>query len=193
MHLHAVTNKGTHTHWHSLSSSYGRPVLLSAQKSDHLCAAGYQPTFNNATFVGLSIYAVFLACQVSTAGGDPDLFCFVSCCSFDIKSVLLFSFVDLFCVSRSCEDGYLRTKHTDTNPPPPSCIPMGSPSHGADVEIYVFDINHLSLPTPFHSVPVTVSVFWPFQLYFIQYILPTTLHFLTLFLSLFLPYWSFQL
>ena len=46
--------------------------------------------------------------------------------------------------------------------------PMGSPSHGGDVAVYVFDINQLSLSTPFYSVLVSVSFLWSFQLYFIQ-------------------------
>ena len=33
------------------------------------------------------------------------------------------------------------------------------PSRGEDVAIYVFNINQLSLPTPFSSVLVSVSVF----------------------------------
>ena len=36
---------------------------------------------------------------------------------------------------------------------------MGSPSCGGDVAVYVFDINQLSLPTPFYSVFVPISVF----------------------------------
>ena len=36
---------------------------------------------------------------------------------------------------------------------------MGSPSRGGDVAVYVFDINRSSLPTPFYSVLVFVSVF----------------------------------
>ena len=36
--------------------------------------------------------------------------------------------------------------------------PPGSPSRGGDVAVYVFDINQLSLPTPFYSVLVSVSV-----------------------------------
>ena len=35
---------------------------------------------------------------------------------------------------------------------------MGSPSRGGDVVVYIFDINQLSLPTPFNSVLVSVSV-----------------------------------
>ena len=34
-----------------------------------------------------------------------------------------------------------------------------SPSRGGDVAVYVFDIKQPSLPTPFHSVLVSVSVF----------------------------------
>ena len=36
---------------------------------------------------------------------------------------------------------------------------MGSPSRGGDVVVYVFDINQPSLPTPFYSVLVSISVF----------------------------------
>ena len=35
---------------------------------------------------------------------------------------------------------------------------MGSPSRGGDVVVYVFDINQPSLPSPFYSVLVSVSV-----------------------------------
>ena len=38
-------------------------------------------------------------------------------------------------------------------------VSAGSPSRGGDVAVYVFDINQLSLPTPFHSVLVSTSVF----------------------------------
>ena len=44
---------------------------------------------------------------------------------------------------------------------------QGSPSHGRDVANDVFDINQLSLPTPFYSVLVSILSLWPFQLYFI--------------------------
>ena len=42
-------------------------------------------------------------------------------------------------------------------------IPVGSPSHGGDGVVYVFDINQPGLPTLFYSV---LSL-RPFQLYFI--------------------------
>ena len=35
----------------------------------------------------------------------------------------------------------------------------GSPSRGGDVVVYAFDINQPSLPTPFYSALVSVSVF----------------------------------
>ena len=35
----------------------------------------------------------------------------------------------------------------------------GSSSHGGDVAVYVFYVKQPSLPTPFHSVLVSVSVF----------------------------------
>ena len=43
-------------------------------------------------------------------------------------------------------------------------VPMGSPSRGGDVAVYVFDINQLSLPTLFYSVLVSISAFYgPFN------------------------------
>ena len=38
-------------------------------------------------------------------------------------------------------------------------VPVGSPSRGGDVTVYVPDINQPSLSTPFYSVLVSVSVF----------------------------------
>ena len=43
-------------------------------------------------------------------------------------------------------------------------VPMGSPSRGGDVAVYVFNINQLSLPTPFYSVLVSISVFMALSL-----------------------------
>ena len=40
-----------------------------------------------------------------------------------------------------------------------NCVPVGSPSRGGVVAVYVFDINQPSLSTPFYSVLVSVSVF----------------------------------
>ena len=38
-------------------------------------------------------------------------------------------------------------------------MPTGSPSRGGDVTVYVKDIKQPSLPTPFYSVLVFISVF----------------------------------
>ena len=38
-------------------------------------------------------------------------------------------------------------------------VPVGSLSRGEDVTVYVTDINQPSLPTPFDSVLVSISVF----------------------------------
>ena len=38
-------------------------------------------------------------------------------------------------------------------------VPAGSPSRGGDVTVYVSDLNQLSLPTLFHYILVSVSVF----------------------------------
>ena len=62
-----------------------------------------------------------------------------------------------------------------------SCVPAGSLSRSGDVTIHVKDINQPSLPTPFYSDLVSISLLWPFQLYFIPLNIPTTLRFLTLF------------
>ena len=72
--------------------------------------------------------------------------------------------------------------------------PVGSPSRGGDVAVYVFDMNRPSLPTHFYSGLVSISVFMA---------LSTVFHFLnspdnaplshSVLLVLFLPYSSFQL
>ena len=46
-------------------------------------------------------------------------------------------------------------------------VPTGSPSRDGDVAVYVLDINQSSLPTPFHSALVSVSVFMALSTYFI--------------------------
>ena len=61
------------------------------------------------------------------------------------------------------------------------CVPAGSPSRGGDVTVYVLDISQPSLPTPFILFLYLFLSLWPFQLYFIPLILPTTLRFLILF------------
>ena len=59
--------------------------------------------------------------------------------------------------------------------------PVGSPSHGGDVAVYVLNINQLSLPTRFHSVLVSISVFMALSTVFYSIIVPTTLRFCALF------------
>ena len=73
-------------------------------------------------------------------------------------------------------------------------VPVGSPSRGGDVMVCVKEINQPSLPTPFHSVLVSISV---------SMALSTVFHFInspdnfpfthSVLVVLFLPYWSFQL
>ena len=60
-------------------------------------------------------------------------------------------------------------------------VSTGSPSHGGDVAVYVFDISQPSLPTPFYSVLMSVSVFMALSTVFYAIISPETLRFLTLF------------
>ena len=76
----------------------------------------------------------------------------------------------------------------------PVSDPTGSPSRGGDIMVYVFDINQPSLPTPFNSVLVSVSVFMALSTLF-QSInssdnSPLSHSVLSV---LFLPCWSFQL
>ena len=56
-----------------------------------------------------------------------------------------------------------------------------SPSRGGDVAVYVFDLHQPSLPIPFHSVLVSVSVFMDLSTVFHSIKFPTTLRFLILF------------
>ena len=48
---------------------------------------------------------------------------------------------------------------TMTDPTIMFLVHTGSPSRVGDVAVYVFDINQPSLPTPFHSILVPISVF----------------------------------
>ena len=73
-------------------------------------------------------------------------------------------------------------------------VPMGTPSLGGDVAVYVFDINQPSLPTPFHSVLLSVSVFVALSSVFHSINSPDNSPFsCSVLLVLFLPNWSFQL
>ena len=65
-------------------------------------------------------------------------------------------------------------------------VPAGTPSRGGDITVYAPDISQSSLPTPFILCLYLFLPLWPFQLYFIPWILPTTLRFLTLF------FWSYS-
>ena len=70
----------------------------------------------------------------------------------------------------------------------------GSPSRGGDVAVYVFDINQLSLPTPFYSVLVSISVFMALSTVFHSINSHDNSPFsLSVLEVLALPYWSFQL
>ena len=60
-------------------------------------------------------------------------------------------------------------------------VPAGSPSRGGDVAFYVSDINQPSLPTPFYSVLVSISVFMSLSTVFHSINSPNTLRFLTLY------------
>ena len=70
---------------------------------------------------------------------------------------------------------------SSSHPQQLQAVLAGSPSHGGDVTVYVFDKSQQSLPTPFILFLYLFLSLWPFQLYFIPQILPSTLRFLTLF------------
>ena len=73
-------------------------------------------------------------------------------------------------------------------------VPAGSPSRGGDVGIYVFDINQPSLPTPFYSVLVSISLFMVLSTVFHSINSPDNSPLSHSVLPvLFLPNWSFQL
>ena len=73
-------------------------------------------------------------------------------------------------------------------------VPTGSPSRGGDVTVYVKDINQPSLPTPFYSVLVSVSVFMALSTLFHSLNSPDNSPFSqSVLLVLSLPDWSFQL
>ena len=71
---------------------------------------------------------------------------------------------------------------------------MGSPSRGEDVAVDVFSLNQPSLPTPFYSVLVSMSVFMALLTVFLFINSPDNSPLSHSVLPvLFLPYWSFQL
>ena len=75
-----------------------------------------------------------------------------------------------------------------------SVVPADLPSRRGDVAVYVFDINQPSLPTPFYSVLVCVSLFKALSTVFHSINSPNNSplsH--SVLLVLFLPYWSMQL
>ena len=71
---------------------------------------------------------------------------------------------------------------------------LGSPARVGDVAVYVFDISQSSLPTPFYSELVSISVFVALSTVFHSInspdIAPLSHSVLQV---LFLLYWSFQL
>ena len=69
---------------------------------------------------------------------------------------------------------------------------MGSPSRGGDVTVFGKDINQLSMPIPFYSVLVSVSVFMALSTVFHSIISPDNSPFSHSILPVLSPpYWSF--
>ena len=90
------------------------------------------------------------------------LFCFVLLLLDGFCCCCLFCFCLFFWGGCWCS-GLLTTPAPTT----PLTVPMGSTSRGGDVTVYVYDINQPSLPAPFYSVLVSISVSMAFRLYFI--------------------------
>ena len=55
---------------------------------------------------------------------------------------------------------------------PSTEVSEGSPSHGGDAAVYVFDINQASLSTPVHCILVSISVFMALSTVFHSIISP---------------------
>ena len=73
-------------------------------------------------------------------------------------------------------------------------VPVDSPSRSGDVVVYVKDINQPSLPTPFYSILVSVSVFMALSTVFHSINSPDNSPlFHSVLPVLILPYWSFRL
>ena len=73
-------------------------------------------------------------------------------------------------------------------------VPAGSPSRGGDVAVDVSDINQPSVPTPFYSVLVSVSVSLALSIVFLSRNSPdNSALFHSVLPVLFLPYRSFKL
>ena len=73
-------------------------------------------------------------------------------------------------------------------------VPAGSPSRGGDVAVCDFNINQPSLPTPFYSILLSVSVLKTLSTVFYSIKSPAnSLFFHSVLPVLSLPSWSFQL
>ena len=77
---------------------------------------------------------------------------------------------------------------------PSALVPVGSPSRGGNVVVYVFNKSQPSLSTPFYSVLASISVVMALSTVFHSINSPdnSPLSHSVLPVSL-LPYWSFQL
>ena len=73
-----------------------------------------------------------------------------------------------------------------------SGVPMGSPSCGGDVAVYVKDINQPSLRTPFYSVLVSISVIMALSTVFHSIISHNSPFSHSVLPVSSLPYWSFN-
>ena len=73
-------------------------------------------------------------------------------------------------------------------------VPAGSPSRGGDIVVHVKDIKQPSLPTPFYSILVSMSVFRALSTVFHSTSSPGNSALSHSVLPVLIPsYWSFQL
>ena len=73
-------------------------------------------------------------------------------------------------------------------------VPLGSSSRGGHITVYVYGINQPSLPTPFYSLLVSISVIMALSTVFHSINSPNNSPFShSVLVVLALPYWFFQL
>ena len=80
-------------------------------------------------------------------------------CSVGVESIKMCPFLTSKCSTANCFLFISTAKNNHCYHHYLPHVPLGSPSHSGDVVVYIFDVNQPSLPAPFHSVLVSISVF----------------------------------